>query len=262
MIDDVSSNKWKTGPIDVSGLNEKQQTKAAYQKYLKDYLRCVKALDENVGRVLDYLDQAGLTNNTLVVYTSDQGMFLGEHDYFDKRWIFEEAFRMPFIARLPGKIPAGSNTQVLCANIDFAPTLLAYADLPVPGSMQGKSFHGILNTGEKPDDWRTSVYYRYWMHLAHHQIPAHFGVRTDRYKLVFFYGLALGSSGAINKQTPAGWELYDLQNDPKEVNNVYKHPEYKEITKKLKLELLRLQAEYKDNHDAYPDLQKVILENF
>ncbi|NQU54990.1 MAG: sulfatase [Bacteroidetes bacterium] len=260
MIDDVSSKKWNAGPIDISGLNEKEQTQAVYQKYLKDYLRCVKAVDENVGRVLDYLDQAGLTENTLVVYTSDQGMFLGEHDYFDKRWIFEEAFRMPFIARLPGEIPAGSNTQALCANIDFAPTLLSFANLPVPDVMQGKSFRDILETGKKPDDWRTSVYYRYWMHLAHHQIPGHYGVRTDRYKLVFFYGLSLGSSGSIDKPTPPGWELYDLQNDPTEVNNVYNHPEYNEVTKKLKLELLRLKAEYNDSDDVYPDLQKVVTE--
>jgi arylsulfatase A-like enzyme len=262
MIDDVSSEKWKAGPIDVSGLNEKQQTKAAYQKYLKDYLRCVKAVDENVGRVLDYLDQAGLSKNTLVIYTSDQGMFLGEHDYFDKRWIFEEAFRMPFIARLPGKIQAGTNTEALCANIDFAPTLLDYAGLPIPDSMQGRSFSGILETGIKPDGWRNSIYYRYWMHLAHHQIPGHYGIRTDRYKLVFFYGLPLGSSGSVNKQTPAGWELYDLQNDPKEVNNVYSNPDYKEVIEQLKLELIGLKDNYKDYDNIYPELQKVISEHW
>ena len=262
MIDDVSSTKWKAGPIDVSRLNEKQKTKAAYQKYLKDYLRCVKAVDENVGRVLDYLDQAGLSENTLVIYTSDQGMFLGEHDYFDKRWIFEEAFRMPFIARLPGKIQAGSNTDALCANIDFAPTLLNFAGLPIPDLMQGESFSSILETGKKPDTWRNSIYYRYWMHLAHHYIPGHYGIRTDRYKLVFIYGLPLGSGGAVDKQTPAGWELYDLQNDPKEVNNVYNNPDYKKVVEKLKLELLNLKKEYKDEDHIYPEMQNVVSEHW
>lgn len=257
MIDDVSSTRWPTARIDMQGLTEKEQTRAAYQKYVKDYLRCVKAVDENVGRVLDYLDQAGLTANTLVVYTSDQGMFLGEHDYFDKRWIYEEAFRMPFMARLPGTIPAGITTDALCANIDFAPTLLSYAGLPVPDAMQGRSFHHILETGKKPDTWRTALYYRYWMHLAGHHIPGHFGVRTDRYKLIFFHGLPLGSSGAIDRSTPPGWELYDLQKDPQEIRNVYTNPEYKALSKQLKRELLRIKAAFGDSDAAYPALQAV-----
>lgn len=258
MIDDVTSDRWPTAQVDMTGMTETEKTKAAYQKYLKDYLRCVKAVDESIGRVLDYLDEAGLTENTLVVYTSDQGMFLGEHDYFDKRWIFEEAFRMPFIARLPGRIAAGSTTDSLCANIDFAPTLLESADLPIPNTMQGKSFFSILETGQQPAEWRESVYYRYWMHLNAHYIPAHFGVRTDRYKLIFFYGLALDSTGTIDKQTPAGWELYDLQQDPQEVNNVYGEPEYRKISQILKTELQQLQEEYDDSDEAYPELQKVI----
>lgn len=262
MIDDVTSDKWPTAQLDMTGMTEEQKTKAAYQKYLKDYLRCVKAVDENVGRVLDYLDESGLTENTLVVYTSDQGMFLGEHDYFDKRWIFEEAFRMPFIARLPGQIPAGSSTDALCANIDFAPTLLRAAELPAPDAMQGKSFFNILNTGKQPKNWRESVYYRYWMHLNGHHIPGHFGVRTDRYKLIFYYGLALGAKGAVDKQTQAGWELYDLQKDPQEVSNVYKNPEYIDVSAKLKIELIRLKEEFGDSDEPYPDLKKVIEESW
>ena len=258
MIDDVSGDKWPTARVDMTGMTKEQMTKAAYQKYLKDYLRCVKAVDENVGRVLDYLDAAGLTENTFVIYTSDQGMFLGEHDYFDKRWIFEEAFRMPFLARLPGKIDAGSTTDALCANIDFAPTLLKFAELPVPGAMQGESFLNILETGKQADDWRESVYYRYWMHLNGHQIPAHFGVRTDDYKLIFYYGLPLGSTGAVDKQTPAGWEFYDLLKDPQEINNVYGNPKYKVIAENLKLELLRLKAEYDDSDEPYPELKQVL----
>lgn len=262
MIDDVSSDRWPTKQIDMTGLTEKEQTKAAYQKYLKDYLRCVKAVDENVGRVLDYLDEQGLTENTLVVYTSDQGMFLGEHDYFDKRWIFEEAFRMPFIARLPGRIQAGSSTDLLGANIDFAPTLLEVVGLPTPNAMQGESFLKILETGKAPAGWRESVYYRYWMHLRGHHIPGHFGVRTDRYKLIFYYGLGLGATGADKEQTPAGWELYDLKNDPEEVNNVYGQSAYQTVTKELKRELKRLKEQYADSDEAFPDLQKVIAESW
>ncbi|MBK1877446.1 sulfatase family protein [Pelagicoccus mobilis] len=262
MIDDVTSPKWAAGPIDVTGMTETEKTKAAYQKYVKDYLRCVKAVDENIGRVLEYLEESGLEENTLVIYTSDQGMFLGEHDYFDKRWIYEEAFRMPFIARLPGNIPAGSHTEALCANIDFAPTLLSYAGLPVPEEMQGKGFRSILETGKQPEGWRESVYYRYWMHLNGHHNPGHFGVRTDRYKLIFIYGLPLGSSGAVDRQTPAGWEFYDLEKDPNEINNSYNNPEYRAVIEELKLELLRLKDEYQDGDEAYPDLQKVIAEHW
>ncbi len=262
MIDDVSSDRWPTQQIDMTGLTEKEQTKAAYQKYLKDYLRCVKAVDENVGRVLDYLDEEGLTENTLVVYTSDQGMFLGEHDYFDKRWIFEEAFRMPFIARLPGRIQAGSTTDLLGANIDFAPTLLEAVGLPIPNAMQGESFLKILETGKAPTGWRESVYYRYWMHLRGHHIPGHFGVRTDRYKLIFYYGLGLGATGADKEQTPAGWELYDLKNDPEEVNNVYGQSKYEAVSERLKRELKRLKEQYVDSDEPFPDLQKVIAESW
>ncbi|MEM9157948.1 MAG: sulfatase [Verrucomicrobiota bacterium] len=262
MIDDVTSPNWAAGPIDVTGMTEKEKTKAAYQKYVKDYLRCVKAVDENIGRVLDYLDESGLAENTLVIYTSDQGMFLGEHDYFDKRWMYEEAFRMPFIARLPGKIKPGSSTEVLCANIDFAPTLLGYVGLEVPEAMQGKDFRKVLETTKKPKGWRESVYYRYWMHLNGHHNPGHLGVRTDRYKLIFIYGLPLGSTGAVDKQTPAGWEFYDLKKDPLEVNNSYDNPEYKGVIKKLKAEILRLKDEYEDSHEAYPEMQKVIAEHW
>jgi len=262
MIDDVSSEKWPTARVDMTGLSEKEQTKAAYQKYIKDYLRCVKAVDENIGRVLDYLDESGLSENTLVIYSSDQGFFLGEHDYFDKRWIFEEAFRMPFVARLPGKIPANTSTKAMCSNIDFAPTLLSYANLDIPKEMQGKSFRPILETTKAPKGWRNSIYYRYWMHLAHHHIPGHYGLRTERYKIIFYHGLALGSNGAIDKNTPVGWEFYDLEKDPKEINNSYNNPEYKEVIKSMKAELLRQKAHYKDTDEAYPELQKVTEENW
>ncbi len=262
MVDDVQKADWPAGSVDMSEMTEKQRGQAAYQKYLHDYLACVKAVDENVGRVLDYLDESGLSENTLVIYTSDQGMFLGEHDYFDKRWIYEECLQMPFFARLPGQIEAGSVDDThLTSNLDFAQTLLDFADVqdaPETAEMQGESLHGLL-TGDTPSEWRDAVYYRYWMHLSHHHIPGHYGVRTDRYKLVFIHGLGLDASlgsGDYPPTTP-GWELYDLQNDPNEMNNVYTDPAYASVIPLLKARLLDLKQEYDDNDDAYPELMKV-----
>ena len=262
MVDDVQKSNWPAGSVDMTGMTEKQKGKAAYQKYLHDYLACVKAVDENVGRVLDYLDRSGLADNTLVIYTADQGMFLGEHDYFDKRWIYEECFRMPFLARLPGTIPPGSvNGDQLCSNLDFAQTFLEFAeaeDVPEIKQMQGHSLRGLL-AGETPDDWRDAVYYRYWMHLAHHHIPGHYGVRDGRYKLAFFYGLPLDATlgkGTFPPST-AGWELYDLAVDSQETNNVYRDPAYASIARRLKRRLLELKYEYGDRDEDYPKLLKV-----
>lgn len=262
MVEDVQKPEWPAGSIDLSGLTEKQKGKAAYQKYLHDYLGCVKAVDENVGRVLDYLDESGLTENTLVIYTADQGMFLGEHDYFDKRWIYEECFRMPFFARLPGRIKAGAtNKAQLCSNLDFAQTFLDFAEIKSPTAtekMQGQSLKPVL-CGEKIGDWRTSVYYRYWMHLAHHNIPAHYGIRDARYKLAFFYSLPLDASlgkGNFSAGTP-GWELYDLQKDPRELNNVYQKVEYRAVADRMKDQLLELKTQYGDSDEVYPELIRV-----
>ena len=267
MVDDFLNPNWPTGPLDMDGMNEEQKTKAAYQKYLKEYLRCVKAVDENVGRVLDYLDASGLSENTLVIYTSDQGFFLGEHDYFDKRWIYEECFQMPFLARLPGKIPAGSvNAEHLTSNLDFAQTLLDFAQVsdsaaPDIKKMQGVSLKPVLE-GKSPKEWREGVYYRYWMHLSGHHIPGHYGIRTDRYKLAFFHGMhcnalspaALERDPKLKTETPAGWEFYDLEADPSETRNAYDNPEYKEVIEKLKQELLELKEQYGDTDDRFPEL--------
>lgn len=262
MVEDVQKPDWPAGAIDLSGMNDKERGAAAYQKYLHDYLSCVKAVDENVGRVLDYLDDQGLTESTLVIYTSDQGMFLGEHDYFDKRWIYEECLKMPFLARLPSVIPAGTVNDVhLCSNLDFAQTFLDFADCDQADqieSMQGLSLRPIL-TGKQPKSWRDAVYYRYWMHLAHHHIPAHYGIRDSRYKLVFFYALPLDANlgkGQYPATTP-GWELYDLQADPDEINNVYGRPEYHDITGELKNRLLQLKKQYGDTDESYPELLHV-----
>ena len=267
MVADVQKKDWPAGAVDLSGMSAQEQGSAAYQKYLHDYLACVKAVDENVGRVLDYLDSSGLAKNTLVIYTSDQGMFLGEHDYFDKRWIYEECFQMPFLARLPGVINAGSvDDDHLCSNLDFAQTLLEFAqvqDAPEIGKMQGMSLQPIL-TGQRPKQWRDAVYYRYWMHLAHHHIPGHYGIRSKQFKLAFFYGLPLDASlGKGNyPATTAGWEFYDLEADPNEINNAYSDPAYATVIQRLKQQLLELKDQYGDHDEDYPELMKVRNENW
>ncbi len=228
------------------GLEGRELRKWAYQRYIKDYLRCVASVDDNVGRVLDYLDAERLSDNTLVVYTSDQGFFLGDHGYYDKRFMYEESLRMPFLARLPGRVAPGSINKDIVLNIDFAPTFLDLAGQRTPVEMQGRSFRSILN-GRTPRDWRTSMYYRYWMHLADHHVPAHYGVRTSRYKLIYFYGKALGSAGAIDKDTQPEWELFDLEKDPREMNNVYADPAYRTVVKKLKATLEKHRRAYGDS---------------
>jgi arylsulfatase A-like enzyme len=233
-------------------LAPRERKRQAYQLFIKSYLRCVASVDDNIGRVLDYLDENGLRENTIVIYTSDQGVFLGEHGLFDKRFMYEESLRMPFIVRYPKEIKPGRLNKNIVLNVDFAETFLDYAGLPVPKDMQGHSLRPLFK--EKiPEDWRTSMYYRFWMHLAHFGdagTVAHFGVRTKRHKLIYYYGQALGASGAIDKPTPPEWELFDLEKDPMEMNNVYSDPEYAKITRDLKAELLRLRKELEDEDDV------------
>jgi arylsulfatase A-like enzyme len=204
-----------------------------YQRYMQDYLACVQSVDDNVGRVLDYLDQNKLADNTLVIYTSDQGFFLGDHGLYDKRFMYEESLKMPFIARWPaGGIKSGTTSDAMAINTDFAPTFLAAAGLPTPPDMQGRSLLPILK-GERPADWRTSMYYRYYHDPGDHKTAAHLGVRTETHKLIHFW-----------KQDQ--WELYDLVKDPDELHNVYADPAQQETVQKLKDELARLKRETKD----------------
>jgi arylsulfatase A-like enzyme len=245
------------GAMDFSGLDFEGRARKAYQKYMQDYLRTVHSIDVNVGRLLDYLDESGLAENTIVIYTSDQGMMLGEHDHIDKRWIFDESQRMPFLVRYPEGIDANTACDEVVDNTDFAPTLLEYASVDVPGDMQGQSFRALLE-GEVPGDRKQAVYYRYWMHMAHHWVPAHYGIRTKTRKLIFFYGMKLDASGCNNpdcdENTSPGFELYDLENDPQEKRNVYNDPDYAEDVKVLKAELLRRKQQYGDTDEAYPEL--------
>ncbi len=227
------------------GLKGNDLRRWAYQIYIKDYLRCVASIDDNVGRLLDYLDEEGLTDNTVAIYTSDQGMFLGEHGYYDKRFMYEESLRMPFIVRYPPEIKPGTVNDDIVLNNDFAPLFLDYAGVDVLPEMQGRSFRPVL-AGNTPEDWQTSMYYRYWMHLAHHGVPAHYGVRTKRYKLIYYYGEPLGKSGAVDEPTEPEWELFDLANDPYEMNNVYDDAAYADAVRELRAELYRLKEEVGD----------------
>lgn len=236
-------------------LPDEQYKRTAYQRYLKKYLRCVRGIDDNLGRLFAYLEKTGQMDNTVIIYTSDQGMMLGEHDYIDKRWMYEESMRMPFLVRYPRMIKPGTRTDEIINNTDFAPTILELAGLKAPGYMQGRSFVPLLR-GKTPADWPKSTYYRYWMHMAHHDNPAHFGVRTKEYKLIFFYGLNYKKGG--HKPTEAGWELYDMKNDPHEMNNLYGEPGYAAVVKELKAELLRLRRKYNETDAKYPHIQKVI----
>ncbi len=203
-----------------------------YQRYIKDYLRCIVAVDENVGRVLDYLDENGLTENTLIVYTSDQGFYLGEHGWFDKRFMYEESLSMPLVARYPKVIPSGSTSDEIVLNLDFAPTFLDFAGIKVPSEMQGMSLRPLLEGTNT--DWRTAMYYHYYEYPGAHSVKRHYGIRTKQYKLMHFYN-------DIDQ-----WELYDLEKDPLEMDNIYKNEEYKGAIKELKDELSLLMKKYRE----------------
>lgn len=204
-----------------------------YQRYMHDYLACIKSVDESVGRILKYLEDEGLADNTIVVYSSDQGFYLGEHGWFDKRWIFEESLRTPLLVRWPGVTKPGTVNKDIVSNVDFAETFLEAAGAPVPAEMQGHSLVPVLH-GQTPPDWRKSFYYHYYEHPAVHQVARHYGVVNDRYKLVHFYEPEFNY-----------WELFDLQKDPHELRSVYGNTEYADVQKKLEAELARLRLELK-----------------
>ncbi len=214
-----------------------------YQRYAKDYLRCIDSVDENIGRLLDYLDQGGLAENTLVIYSSDQGWYLGEHGWYDKRWMYEESFRTPLLVRWPGTIRPGSVNMDLVQNLDYAQTFLDICGAKQPVDMQGKSLLPLLK-GETPEGWRESIYYHYYEFPGYHNVRRHYGVRNHRYKLIHFYMID-------------GWELYDLQNDPNELNSVYGKPAYAKVTEEMKKELSRLRKEYQVPEDKRPLPKKI-----
>ena len=250
---------WKLGKrLRVSeDLDERAYIEQCYQTYLKRYLRCVKGVDDNVRRILDYLKETGEIENTVIFYTGDQGFFLGEHDLMDKRWMYEEAMRMPFLAHWPAGIKAGQVNDWLINNTDFAPTMLEIAGVETPSYMQGRSFASALKGDRQPDDWRKVTYYRYWMHLAHSlAVPAHFGIRSERYKLIFFYGI--NEKRPDKDRTPSAWEFYDLERDPHEMKNLYDDSASQKIIAEMKQQLRETRAELNETDAKYPAIQAVI----
>jgi len=201
---------------------------------MQDYLATVQSVDDSVGRVLAFLDKSGLARNTIVVYTSDQGFFLGDHGMFDKRFMYEESIRMPFLVRWPGSIKPGTRSDAIGLNVDFAPTFLEAAGLPASPEMQGRSLLPVLR-GRAPFGWRTSMYYRYYHDPGDHNTRQHYGVRTLTHKLIYFW-------------TKDQWELFDLVKDPYELHNLYGEPGQEKVTATLKTELARLKKEARDDN--------------
>ena len=218
-----------------AGLQGEELAKWKFNRYIKDYLRTIKSVDDGVGEVLDYLKEAGLEENTIVVYTSDQGFYLGEHGWFDKRFMYEESFRTPLLVRFPKEIKPGSKIDKLVQNLDFAPTFLDYAGIEIPEDMQGESFRDLVSG--KTNEWRDAVYYTYYEYPAEHAVKRHYGIATDRYKLIHFYY-------DIDE-----WELYDLQTDPNEMKNVYNEPEYAEIREEMHRKLSDIRKYYGDSDE-------------
>ena len=232
MNEGVRGGEWPTGRLDTTGMGDEEKIHAGYQKYVKDYLRCITAIDEGVGRLLDYLDEEGLADNTIVVYTSDQGMFLGEHCYFDKRLILEESLQMPYVTRYPGVIEPGSVNDDIVMNVDFGPTLLDCAGLVADDRMQGRSFRSLCE-GSTPDDWRQSAFYAYWDGLT-----KHYGVRTQKYTL------------AVHRTGER--DMFDLENDPQEMRSVYGEPEYADAQAEVEADLARLIEEIDISAEQLP----------
>ncbi len=214
--------------------------KFKYQRYMQDYLACVQSVDDNVGRLLDWLDQNGLSGNTVVIYTSDQGFFLGDHGLYDKRFMYEASVRMPFLIRWPGVIKPGTARDELVINTDFTPTFLDIAGLPCPADLQGRSLLPLLR-GQHPADWRTSWYYRYYHDPGDHNTRAHYGVRTATHKLIYYW-------------KKDQWELFDLVKDPQELKNIYADPAQRDLLANLKAELYRLKKDLRDD-DQFADQQ-------
>ncbi len=225
------------GPKDAAlrkaGLSGKELVRWKYQRYAKNYLRCVKGVDENLARLREAIQELGLSDNTVVVYSSDQGFYIGDHGWYDKRWMYEESLKMPLIMKWPGVTKPGSTSDALVQNLDYAETFLQMADANVPADMQGRSLVPLLKD-ESPDDWRKSIYYHYYEYPSVHMVPKHNGVRTKRYKLISFYEFG-------------EFEFYDLETDPDELHNEYSNPEYAEKVAELTRELERLRLYYEDD---------------
>jgi arylsulfatase A-like enzyme len=224
-----------------AGLTGKELAEWKYQRYMRDYSKTIQSLDENVGRVLDYLEENKMMENTVIINTSDQGFYMGEHGWFDKRFMYEESFSTPLVMHLPSRFKKQGVIDALVQNIDFAPTMLEIAEIDIPSDIQGVSLIPLLENSEAPVEWRKSLYYHYYEFPGEHAVKKHYGVKTERYKLIHFYD-------DIDE-----WELYDLYTDPSEMNNLYGEPNHAEITAELMEELRKLQEQYEDPiREKYP----------
>lgn len=244
------------GNFDPKNHSDKENTRMAYNAYLKKFLRCVKGIDDNLARLFKHLEETGQMDNTIIIYTGDQGFMLGEHDFQDKRWMYEESQRMPLLVRHPKSIKAGTVIDSCVENVDFGPTMLDMAGIKPPSSMQGRSFKKHLETGKEPEGWKQTAYYRYWMHMVHHDNPAHVGIRTKTHKLIYFYGCNYDGG----YQTPPGWELYDLINDPHETINLYNDPANAALVADLKKQLAETRKRVGDDGSHFPKAEQVIQE--
>lgn len=236
-------------PFRREGKEEMKDREQAYQKLIRDYLRCGATIDDNIGKLLKSLDDMGIADNTIVVYIADQGYFLGEHGFFDKRMMYEEPLHMPCVIRYPKEIPAGQRNNDIILNIDFASWLSDYAGTMVPKLSQGRSFRENLK-GNTPKNWRKSMYYRYWTH--HPNRPAHYGIRNENYTLIYLYGDKLNMTGSSNNSNIPSWEFYDIKKDPHQNHNLYDDPKYRKTINKMKKELIKLKEQYKDQDSRYP----------
>lgn len=216
-----------------SNLQGRELIRWKYQRYAKNYLRCIKGVDESVAQVMSTLEELGLSENTIVIYSSDQGFYVGDHGWYDKRWMYEESLKMPLIVKWPGIIEPGSHCEALVQNLDYAETFLEAAGMPVPDDMQGESLVPLFD-GSVPSSWRDKIYYHYYEHPSFHMVSPHYGIRTERYKLMHFY--------KSNE-----WEFYDLDQDPDELKNLYPDPKYATIIDKVEEQLRKLRRDYQDH---------------
>ncbi len=243
----------------LAGLDSLAARKKTYQKFVKDFLRSGAAIDDNIGKLIAYLRDSGQLDNTVIIYTADQGYFLGEHGFFDKRFIYEPSLRMPFVISYPREFKGGKRIDDIILNIDFPSLFLDLAGIESPASMQGRSFRANL-AGKTPDNWRRDMYYRYWSNEP--KRPAHFGIRNERYKLALFYGQSRTTTQRDVMDYPPGWEFYDLRKDPREDHNTIDDPAYQDIIKTMKARLRVLKAESGDGVERNEIIQEIIEENW
>jgi arylsulfatase A-like enzyme len=226
----------KDEAVHAANLTGEDLVRWKYQRYAKNYLRCIKGVDESVGRLMETLEELGLSDNTVVIYSSDQGFYVGDHGWYDKRWMYEESLKMPFIVKWPGVTKPGSVNLDMIQNLDYAETFLEMGGAPIPADMQGRSLVPLLK-GETPADWRKSIYYHYYEYPSVHMVPRHYGIRTERYKLMHFYEYD-------------EWEFYDLETDPDELTNLYENQDYSKTIEAVRQQLVELRSGYKDTGDV------------